>query len=184
MATALAAKPKRKTKVKAPELQSKSLQRLHKAEFSKLAEEIGDIDLTLFFIEWMANSRNATKAYKALHPGISDLSAQSGGSRWLAQIPVRHVMDCYGLGVERYFQQLDEGLKANRKRAEVVDRDDKGRPVYEYFDEEDHRTRRLYHEAQGRMLGLENQKDQAITFNFNTIGTVIQNARKERGLEG
>src|SRR3990167_3142791 len=37
-----------------------------------------------------------------------------------------------------------QGLKAMRKRAEIVERDEKGAPVYQYFEEIDHNTRHKY----------------------------------------
>src|SRR3990167_2829677 len=57
-----------------------------------------------------------------------------------------------------------EALKANRKRAEVVDRDSKGAPIYEYFDEEDHATR-LKAAEQGYKLKNKYPKEGGININ-------------------
>ena len=46
-----------------------------------------------------------------------------------------------------------QGLGAIRKRAEVVDRDSKGAPIYEYFDEDDMPTRKQYLELAYKVKG-------------------------------
>lgn len=40
-----------------------------------------------------------------------------------------------------------EGLKATTKKPHMIDRDDKGRPIYEYTDEVDHPTRHRFLET-------------------------------------
>ena len=172
MATALAAKPKRTTKVKKAAVKQTALQNLN-GSYSQLKDLMGgDDEVTLFFIEWVSNGRNAAKAYRAIKPDVTAQSAKVMGSRMLSRVNLSLVLDSYGLGVDTYFKKLKEGLSATRlfgKNAII---------------HADYNARRSYHEVLGTMHGLENKKEQGITFNFNTIGTVIQNARKERGLEG
>jgi len=42
---------------------------------------------------------------------------------------------------------LNEGLQATSKKPHLVDRDEKGKPVYEYTDEEDYSVRHKYLET-------------------------------------
>lgn len=115
----------------------------------------GDLDLVLFFLAWIKNGRNASKAYLELNPHVDPHSARVLGSKQLAKINIHSILEIYDLGYEDYFKQLREGLQANRKRAEIVDRDSKGQPIYAYFDEPDHKVRNDYHKRLGELLGLE-----------------------------
>lgn len=123
------------------------------AQLVELCE--GSEKRALFFLAWLKHNKNSTLAYKELHPKVTDGSARVLGSIALANINTRAILAAYELGPEAYFEQLREGIKANRKRAEVVDRDTKGAPIYAYVDEPDHKTRRSYHEALGKILGIE-----------------------------
>jgi len=102
-----------------------------------------DLDNVLFFVSWVKNGRNATKAYLELNPNVDPASAQVMGSRRLAKIPVGAVMKCYGLGLEEYFDQLKEGLGAMKLE------DLSGEKV------PDHATRKGYHDKLGKLLGME-----------------------------
>ena len=156
-----------------------------KPDLKSIAELLNnDVQLADFFMRWLKNGRNATKAYMELHPTVDYHSARVLGSVTLAKINIPMILEALGMGVSRYFEQLDAGLNANRKRAEITDRDDKGRPIYEYFEEEDHKTRRMYHEALGKMLKLEvdTSKVQVNQFNFSMLGSEINKSRQERGL--
>lgn len=172
MATALAAKPKRTTKIKKAAVKQTALQNLN-GSYTQLRELMGnDDEVTLFFIEWVSNGRNAQKAYKAIKPDVTIQSAAVMGHRMLSRVNLALVLDSYGLGVDTYFKKLKEGLSATRLF---------GKNAVKFAD---YKTRRAYHETLGVLHGIEKPKDAGTTFNFNTIGTVIQNARKERGLEG
>src|SRR3990167_4369127 len=74
----------------------------------------GDLDLVLFFLSWVKNGRNATRAYKELNPSVDITSAQVLGSRQLAKIDRGAVMKSYELGFEEYFTQLKEGMTATK----------------------------------------------------------------------
>jgi len=49
---------------------------------------------------------------------------------------------------------LDEGLDAVSKRLEIVDRDEKGKPIYEYVKEEDYKTRLAYAQEVNKIAGV------------------------------
>ena len=49
---------------------------------------------------------------------------------------------------------LDEGLEAISKRLEVVDRDEKGRPIYESVEEKDYKTRLAYVQEINKIAGV------------------------------
>lgn len=131
----------------------------------------GNEDLLLFFVTWLKNGMVAKFAYKDLHPNVTDASAEVLGSRWLSRVKPEVLMSVYQLDIHAYMRQLAAGLDAMRKRAEIVDRDEKGRPVYEYYDEPDHITRKAYHDKLGRLLGIETNTP-AIAAQVNvTIGS-------------
>jgi hypothetical protein len=102
-----------------------------------------DKELPLFIHEWINNGNNATLAYKKLHPGITDASARTLGSRKLAKVDIEAVLAGYGLTREVYLEKLKDGLNAtikNEKTGEL---------------EPDFKTRRTYHQALGKLLSLE-----------------------------
>src|SRR5574341_427314 len=68
------------------------------------------------------------------------------------------LMDKY-LDDKRLVRVHAEGLGARRKRAEIVDRDDKGRPVYQYFDEPDYFARHKYLETAYKIKDKLNAED-------------------------
>lgn len=103
----------------------------------------GDLDLVLFFLAWVKNSRNATKAYLELNPNVDPASAQVLGSRQLAKIDREAVMKSYGLGVEEYFQQLGAGHGAMKWNDFSGER------------EPDHKVRADYNKRIGMLLGIE-----------------------------
>lgn len=103
----------------------------------------GDLDLFLFFVTWIKNGMDGTKAYEELHPEVTHGSAKVLGSRWLARVNRDVVMAVYGLGPEKYFNQLRDGLEAEKRdqfTGEVTP---------------DHKTRLAYHDKLGKLLGLE-----------------------------
>lgn len=59
-----------------------------------------------------------------------------------------------------------EGLKATSKKPHLVDRDDKGRPVYEYVGEADYATRHRYLETAYKLKGKVKDGGTAIQLNF------------------
>lgn len=109
----------------------------------------GDPDVAMFFLAWLKNGKNSTKAYLELHPGVKNESAQACGCRMLSRVKVSAILESYNLGIDAYMRQLMEGIEA--KREVVIGSGEDS--VIEYLP--DHRTRRHYHKALGEMLKLE-----------------------------
>lgn len=107
----------------------------------------GNLDLVLFFVTWVKNGQNASKAYLELNPHVDPASARVLGSRQLAKVNFQWVMETYGLGLEEYLNQLKDGLAATKWNDFSGER------------EADHQTRRPYHDKLGKLLGVE--KDNA-----------------------
>lgn len=105
----------------------------------------GNLDLVLFFLAWVKNERNATKAYHELNPTVDPASAQVLGSRQLAKIDLMAVMKCYGLGVEEYLEQLKAGHEATKWNDFTGER------------EADHKTRGEYNKRLGKILRIETE---------------------------
>lgn len=105
-----------------------------------------DKELPLFFSEWLRNGRNASLAYKTLHPDVSDASARVLGSRKLAKVNIVGILSAFGLTYEIYFQKLKEGLEAKQQNE-----------VTGEF-QVDHKTRRIYLKLLGELLGIEQKK--------------------------
>lgn len=107
---------------------------------------LGDTELAAFLIAWIKNSFNASVAYKSLHPNVSKGSARVLGCRKLSQlikVNPAGILNILGLDIEIYIAQLKEGLNAT---------------IWNNFTglrEADHKTRRIYHEALGKLLDLE-----------------------------
>lgn len=138
----------------------------------------GDKDLMLFFMTWVANGRNATKAYLKLHPNVSEASAAVLGSMKLRNIKIDVILEGFGLGVDTYMEQLKNGLEAV-KYEEVVSIDNEGNIEKQAIPVPDHKVRRNYHAALGKMLNFEKdsgtnvlQLNQNTNQNNNSIDNV------------
>ena len=116
----------------------------------------GNLDLMLFYLTWIKCGLNASKAYKELHPNVTDHSSRVLGSRELARVSKTTIMEAYGLDQQTYFRQLEEGLKA--------DRSDMTGQIFP-----DHKTRKLYHETLGKLLGIESDNPTLIQVNITPI---------------
>ena len=101
----------------------------------------GKLGLMLFYLTWIKNGLNATKAYKELHPEVDDHSARTLGSRLLARVDIGLLAQAYGLDHQTYFKQLKAGLQA-------IKSDITGN-IYP-----DHRTRAIYMDKLERLLGI------------------------------
>ncbi len=102
-----------------------------------------DLDLLLFYLAWIKNGLNATRAYKELHPNVTNGSAEVLGSRALGKVSKELIMQAYGLDQQIYFDQLKEGIDATKWNDFTGER------------EADHKTRREYHKTLGKLLGIE-----------------------------
>lgn len=125
-----------------------------------------DLDLVQFFQKWLLNGKNATKAYQELHPDTDYGSAAVMASRMLKKVNMELVLASYGLGIEKWMQQLSDGLCAERS--------DSTGQVFP-----DHKTREPYHDKLGKLLGIETGTTNAIQVNFNQV---LSNERKEFSL--
>lgn len=126
-----------------------------KTDIAILEEALGDKELVLFFLTWLKHNRNATKAYKELHPNVSEKVASVLGSRLLAKVSIDVILDSYGIGKDTYFKKLKDGLEANKIRIEIVGKDKKGRNKYTRITEPDHSVQERYHSKLGELLGLQ-----------------------------
>lgn len=114
-----------------------------------------DLDLFLFYVTWVKNELNASKAYKEIHPSVSDHSSRVLGSRELAKVNKELVMQAYGLDLQTYYKQLKDGLNA-KKRDQFTG---------EMYD--DHQVRKPYHDKLGKQLGVET--DTPVNIQVNVI---------------
>lgn len=114
----------------------------------------GDKDLLLFFLSWLKNGQNATKAYIELNPDCNEVSARTLGSRLLAKVDISAVLSAYDLTPDAYFNQLKEGMNANRTISAISGKEANGGTV-DFIDVPDHKTRKDYHDKLGKLLGYE-----------------------------
>lgn len=145
----------------------------------------GDRVLAWFLSEWINNGKNAIEAYMTIRPGVTRQSARALGAKMLARINTVDLMAYYGVGVQDYFNQLQAGMNADK--VAVLRKYDKHGNVIQEIDmsQPDHKTRRAYHEAAGKILGIEKERNSppvAIQFNFNELQTTIKKEREMRGL--
>ncbi|MEK7617201.1 MAG: hypothetical protein AAB414_04045 [Patescibacteria group bacterium] len=98
--------------------------------------------MPLFLDEWLKNRLNASAAYKALHPKVSDASARVLGSKKLTKINISAILAGYDLGFNDYMVGLKEGLAAMKFNGQT------GEQVPDY------RTRLEFHRILGKLLGF------------------------------
>jgi len=102
----------------------------------------GDKEIALFLAEWLKNGLNASAAYKALHPNVSDDSARVLGSKKLTKINISAILAGYDIGFNDYILGLKEGLVATKLNEPT------GEKVPDY------RTRLEFHRILGKLLGF------------------------------
>lgn len=112
----------------------------------------GNEEVAAFFLIWLRNGRNLGKAYKALHPEVTDASARVMGSRMLTRVNRAAVTEAYGVGFHEYFNQLKAGMEASKK---VYKNNNESGEIELVGEEPDHKTRRDYHKALGEIIGIE-----------------------------
>lgn len=141
----------------------------------------GDKEMVLFFLAWLKHKRNATKAYQEVHPDVSERVAAVLGSRKLRKVDISLVLESYGIGVEDYFIKLNEGLNATKLSGTggmKITMDGKGKINelgHTNLEIPDFRTRRIYHQALGKMLGFESPDIQINNANINQNQNSIDN---------
>lgn len=124
-------------------------------DLSKLEEALGgDKDLVLFFLAWLKHNRNATEAYLELNPKVTRESAAVLGSNKLKNIDIHVIAESYDLGTDKYFSTLQDGLSATHFETMAI-RKDGADTIFEKEEKPDFHARRKYHEALGKLLGVE-----------------------------
>lgn len=159
-------KPK---KIKKKSVQKKAPKKKRPVEESRsIAEQVLDAGLILeacgndeevaqFFLVWLQNGRNATKAIMAIHPEYkNEHTASVVGSRLLGRVDKSQLAKAYGISYEAYFNQLRDGMNAMKG---------KNKP--------DHKVRRDYHKAAGEILGIEQKSNGNNTAVQVNIGKAI-----------
>ena len=154
---------KNATKKKAPPKKKKPVE-----ESRSIAEQVLDAGLILdacgndeevaqFYLVWLQNGRNATKACLAIHPEYkNEQTAAVVGSRLLSRVNKSEIAKAYGVSYDAYFKQLRDGMNAMKG---------KGKP--------DHKVRRAYHEAAGKILGIEEKNSGGNTAVQVNVGKVV-----------
>ncbi len=133
-------------------------------------EEILDNDknLVLFFLAWLKNGQNATKAYRELHPNVTYESAMVMGSNSLRKIKIPVIMETYGLDLNEYFKKLKEGLEATKvvsariilkKGSNELSNQEANSRTDDFIEVPDYAVRKQYHDKVGKLLGIEKDKE-------------------------
>lgn len=125
----------------------------------------GNKELVLFFLAWLKHDRNATKAYKFLHPTCTDASCNVLGSRQLSKVSIQVILDSYGLGIDTYIEKLKKGLEANEVefKSITIGKGKKAKVKIQEIVRPNHSVQSEYHSKLGKLLGLEGKKDEGTT---------------------
>lgn len=140
----------------------------------ELKEDFGDdIELLTFYICWLKNGMNASKAYRELHPEVTEASSEVLGHRALRKVKEKvgaeAIASLYGLNIDLYMEQLRDGNKAMK-------RDQFSGEMYP-----DHAVRLKYHDKLGKLLGLE-QEQSAPNVQVNVLNK-LDNLKKDYNLD-
>lgn len=149
------------------------------AEFVDILMDVFDKDekLVSFYMAWVKNEGNSTKAYQELHPKTNDRVASVLGARRLAKVREKggiNMLLCdFGLGLDIYLQKIKDGLNAvNEDYINIKLKTEKGKPpevVYEKVTTPNHAVQKSYHDKLGKLLGIEdNTPGVAVQVNTNT----------------
>ncbi len=114
------------------------------------------VEQNMFISFWISNGFNATKAYQAMRPDVTDASAAALGSRMLRKVNIAELLAVRGLDASVYIQGLIDGMKAMKTSTNGVT-------------EPDYKARQYYHQALGRLLDIDN----------NQVITPIENMREK-----
>ena len=153
-----------------------------KSDITLLEEALGgDRELVLFYLSWLKNNRNATKAYKELHPNCKIKSCGVLGARQLAKVSISVILDSYGLGVDTYLENLKNGLTATKTEYIVVGKYKNGRTrtVAKQIPDTDRRDR--YYEDLGEILGIK-KRASTVAVQVNNVNNIIQDKKQKYGI--
>jgi len=133
------------------------------SDISVLEEALGgDKELILFFLSYLKHDRNASQAYKYLHPGCTDDSCRVLGSRQLAKVNINIILESYDLGIDTYIKKIKEGLEASEieiinariKKGKKGKNGKKDTIIYQEIKRPNHAVQDKYHTKLGELLGI------------------------------
>ncbi|SRR5260221_14663201 len=106
----------------------------------------GDPEMLMFFYQWLKHGCNGAAAYRAMRPNVTEESSRVLASRKLQKLtkvsPVA-ILAAFGMDISDYMKLLHEGLSATMLNPKTEQQ------------EPDYRVRRAFHQALGKILGLE-----------------------------
>ena len=145
----------------------------------------GDKEMVLFFLAYLKYDRNASKAYKFLHPDCTDQSCRVMGSRQLTKVNISMILDSYGLGIETYIKKINDGLNAtNVQYVHLRLKKEKGKKekiIYDKIETPNHQVQKSYHESLGKLLGIEGKKEDGPTVSVQ-VNNLINKKKNEYGI--
>ena len=170
-------KPQKKRKTKKPALtKAEKIAKQEKAAAKKLIdpttlEEVAGsnkdhMELLLFLASYHKHNRNATQAYKYLHPNCNLNSCRVLGSRMrakLAKVNISMLLETHDLGLETLFEKLKEGLNASEVEvisSEVKGKGKKQKVVQKEIERPNHSIRKVYFDSLKEMHGFGGEKEQ------------------------
>lgn len=149
----------------------------------------GDKEMVLFFLAYLKHDRNATQAYKFLHPNCTDHSCRVLGSRQLAKVSIQTILDSYGLGIETYIKKIKEGIDATNVehiRMTTETKGKKGQTVkktsYTTVETPNYAVQKSYHESLGKLLGIEGKKDDSPPNVSIQVNNLISDKKNKYGI--
>jgi hypothetical protein len=152
-----------------------------KSDISLLEESLGgDRELVLFYLCWLKHNRNATKAYKELHPNCTLRSCGVLGARQLAKVSISVILEGYGLGVDTYLENLKNGLNAMKTEHIVIGKNKNGLAKIKKVLTPDEDRRYRYYQDLGEILGIK--KNTAVAVQVNNVNNIIQDKKQKYGI--
>lgn len=140
-----------------------------KPDLNELEKMLGSKERVLFYLAWLKNDRNATRAYLELNPNVTEQSASVLGSKMLGTINTNIVAQAYGLDHTKYFDVLKNALDATKWNDFTGER------------EPDYKTIKPYHDKLGKLLGLE-QEQLSPSVQVNVLNK-LETQKKEYNLD-
>lgn len=149
----------------------------------------GNKEITLFFLAYIKYDRNASKAYKFLHPNCTDASCAVLGHRQLRKVNTDMLLDSYGLGIDTYIKKIKEGLEATNYEkvsvgvtAKTKNGKTKKETIYKIVESPNYQVQKAYHESLGKLLGIEGKKDEGNTTVAVQVNNLISDKKNSYGI--
>lgn len=138
----------------------------------------GNENVALFFVAYLQNGMNSTKAYMILHPDVTRESASVLGARQLGKVRRSAILDAMQIGVQQYIEQIKEGMgamitdtvttKTKKKKGRGYDIDTV------VVKKPDWSVRTAYHSKLGVLLGLEGKTAPNVAVQVNQNNNTIE----------